>query len=199
MTASNLNPNTRILRTTEDGFFTASGRTCDSCGLRSACAIPARTEVPAKMVCDKFSPLLVFAPPLVGFDGWFNTFRLGRSMFERYKDKVGTVMTLYDKRKAGTILGYARITGVATGGFEQLLQRYAHSNHQSIHYDKGEDEAADFLRPVLTRAYKAFAKTDDPATEPYSVIFLARTSRPKSKSPIESVSLEDEAQVRRAS
>lgn len=201
MTESNLplNSNTRTLRVSEDGFFTASGRTCDSCGLRSACAIPNRPGaiIPEKMVCDRFSPLIVFAPPLVGFEGFFNTFRLGASNYKRYKDKIGTVVTLYDKRKAGVILGYARITGVATGGFEELLQRYAHTNHQSIAFGKTKEDAADFLRPVLTRAYKSFAKTDDPATEPYSVIFAVRCSRPEAKAPIESLSVEDETQVRR--
>ena len=178
MNASNLNHNTRILRTHEDGFFTATGRTCDSCGLRSKCAIPLG-DVGPKMVCGSFSPLLVFAPPLIGFDGWFNTFRLGASNYNRFKDKVGTTVTLYDKRKAGKVLGFARITGVATGGFEELLQRYAHTNHQSIALGLSKEEAPDYLRGVLTRAYKSFMKTDDPKTEPFSVIFAARCARPK--------------------
>lgn len=136
------------------------------------------------MVCGDFSPLIVFAPPLVGFDGWFNTFRLGASNYKRFKDKIGTVVTLYDKRRKGTILGYARITGVATGGFEALLERYAHTNHQSIAYGKTRDDAADFLRPVLTRAYKSFAKTPDPKTEPYSVIFMVRCNPPEARVPL---------------
>jgi hypothetical protein len=136
------------------------------------------------MVCDRFSPLMVFAPPLVGFEGWFNTFRLGASNYRRYQNKIGTVMTLYDKRRQGTILGYARVTGVATGGFEDLLQRYAHTNHQSIAFGKTKEDAADFLRPVLTRAYKSFMKTSDPATEPFSVIFSVRCARPEAKVPL---------------
>lgn len=171
-----LNSNSRILRTHEDGFFTASGRTCDSCGLRPTCPLAATGE--AVKVCGSFSPLIVFAPPLVGFDGWFNTFRIGKSNYNRYKDKIGTVVTLYDKRRQGTVLGHARITGVATGGFEDLLTRYAHTNHQSIAFGKTKDDAPDFLRNVLTRAYKSFFKTEDPKTEPFSVIFAVRCAAP---------------------
>jgi hypothetical protein len=171
-----LNTNTRILRTTPEGFTVTSGAVCGSCGVRDLCK---PTSSPS--VCAVFSPLFVFRSPLIGFGNKagdaFNTFRLGRNTHDRFKDKLGTIATLYEKRR-GRTLGYARIVDVKVGVMEDMIAAHANTNHLSIGRGHHTPAAAmPFLRQVLNKNYHKMFKTAD-RTDLFSVIFMERCAAP---------------------
>jgi hypothetical protein len=168
-----LNTNTRIILAVPEGFRVRSGIICNSCGARELC----KPKV-APPVCNMFSPPFAFRSPLIGFDDFFNTFRLGSSMYERFKDKVGTVSTLYDKRKS-RVIGYARITGVASGTFDSMCKKFAHTNHLAIGRKTPKMEAPAYLKGVLLKNYHTMFKVEDRDTQPFSVIFMERCEEPK--------------------
>lgn len=173
-----LNTNTRLLKVGPGGFSVSSGVLCNSCGVRSLCRSPHKASGGAlsPLSCADFSPLFVFRSPLIGFDGFFNTFRLGRGNFDRFHQKIGTIATLYEKRR-GRILGYAKVVGAVVAPMEIALALHAHTNHLCIGKGISKGEAPDWLREVLLKNYKTMFKTAD-RTDPFSIIFMTRCAEP---------------------
>jgi hypothetical protein len=165
-----LNMNTRLIRSSEEGFFNAGKRTpiCGSCGIQDLCA--RRKE---RLVCADFSPILAFRPPLLGLDGWSNTFRLSAIWYDRLKGKTGQTISYFDTRKGGQLIGRARLTGIARGTMDQMLERYAWSNHLSLGSGVSKEDAPEFLRKVLLKNYKTMLKKGE-GQDIFTVIFSVR-------------------------
>lgn len=161
------NLNTRSLRSGPEGFFLPSGSLCQACGAFEKC-LPKDQSQP----CSTFSPIFTFRSPLVGFDDWFNTFRLGRNWYHRLHDKVGTSIALVDKRKS-KLIGYAQLTGVAVGPRALMVERYAWSNHLSIGKKIGRADAPDWLNAILEKNYRTMFKSAD-HNDPFTVLFMQR-------------------------
>lgn len=83
--------------------------------------------------------VLDFIPPLTGFEGAFNTFRLGAGMLK--KVSVGDEVFLMDgKRKV--VFGRARVTQIEPGLLGELCLAHAGMNHTEVHSpDKTESSA----------------------------------------------------------
>jgi hypothetical protein len=83
--------------------------------------------------------VLDFIPPLTGFEGAFNTFRLGTGMLK--KVAVGDEVFLMEgKRKV--VFGRARVTQIEPGLLGELCLSHAAMNHTEVHStDKTESSA----------------------------------------------------------
>jgi hypothetical protein len=167
-----INTNSRLLRASEAGFHMQGGSVvCNGCGIRDLCA-----RKKERTVCQDFSPILTFRPPLIGLDGWSNTFRLSALWYDRLKGRIGHTLTYYDARKPipgrNPILGRARLTGIARGTLKEMVERYAWSNHLSLGKGVSREDAPEFLRGVLNKNYKTMFKKggdDDIVTVIFSV------------------------------
>lgn len=83
--------------------------------------------------------VLDFIPPLTGFEGAFNTFRVGTGMLK--KVAVGDEVFLMDgKRKV--VFGRARVTQIEPGMLGELCLAHADMNHTEVHSaDKTQSSA----------------------------------------------------------
>lgn len=164
-----LNMNSRLLRSSEEGFYNQGQRTeiCRSCGIHDLCG---REKV--RKVCGDFSPILTFRSPLIGLDGWSNTFRLSSLWYERLQGRVGHMVSYYDT-KGPKLIGRARLTGIARGTMNQMLDLYAHSNHLCIGAGVDKASAPEWLREKLNKNYKTMFKKGD-GQDTMTVIFSVR-------------------------
>lgn len=89
-----------------------------------------------------------FSPPMTGFVGTFNTFRLGLTWSKRAK--VGDEVFLLDKPHC-LLFGKATVEQVITGTVEQLAPDHAHLNHNQIGLD--DSEAVSRLVAGMTKRY----------------------------------------------
>jgi hypothetical protein len=89
-----------------------------------------------------------FTPPMSGFKGKFNTFRIGRVWSKRLK--VGDEVLLLDKKQC-LIFGRAVVTGLKTGALAELAEQCAYLNHNQ----KGQarDGAPERLMESLRKRY----------------------------------------------
>lgn len=91
-----------------------------------------------------------FAPPLVGMNGEFNTFRKGRAL--AMKLAVQDVVTLRDA-KTKIDFGSAEVLSIETGTAQEMLRSHACRNHTELANDDAEG-APERLFKVLRRIYR---------------------------------------------
>jgi len=92
-------------------------------------------------------PVLGFIQPIVGVDGVFNTFRMGRkySTLEPHSD----VFLMDEKEKA--IFGTAEVMEVVTGKVGELCVEYGAHNHTELENHDGNN--AETLYKTLLKIY----------------------------------------------
>ena len=88
-----------------------------------------------------------FIPPIVGVNGDFNTFRMGR----RYASlSEGEEVFLMDEKRK-VIFGRATVLDVSVGPLSALCAVFASENHTEL--DKTDGESAERLYRTLSRIY----------------------------------------------
>lgn len=92
-------------------------------------------------------PVLGFIPPILGVDGVFNTFRMGRkyATLEEHVD----VFLMDEKKKI--VFGSAEVIGVVTGKVGELCIEYAAENHTELTNLQGNN--AETLYRTLLKIY----------------------------------------------
>lgn len=70
---------------------------------------------------------ITFAPPHHGFEGEFNTLRLGRTLAQRLKQ--GDKIAITDS-KTGEVIKWAEVTETHAARLPELLREHAHRNHK---------------------------------------------------------------------
>lgn len=97
-----------------------------------------------------------FAPPHQGFEGEFNTLRLGKTWATRLK--LGDVIAITDS-KTGEVFSWAEVTAVHADRLPALLRDHAHRNHK----EQGTDDpsgAAERRRASMSKLYGPRFVTD---------------------------------------
>ena len=92
------------------------------------------------------TPVVGFIPPIVGVDGVFNTFRLGKKFSTL---PVGSVVLLMDEKRK-VVFGQAEVLDTTTGPLSALLAVYASENHTQLGQ---EGDHAENLYLILRRIY----------------------------------------------
>ena len=91
-------------------------------------------------------PVIGFIPPIMGMNGEFNTFRLGK----KYQDlAIGSEVLLMDEKRK-VIFGRAQVLDVTAGPLSALLAVYASENHTELDQ---EGDHAERLYQTLRRIY----------------------------------------------
>jgi hypothetical protein len=116
--------------------------------------------------CSKYQPILTFTPKLVGFDGYFNTFRIGLAWFGRLMPGV-TVGLMNSHTEE--IFAKAAVVKVVSGPFSEMSEQHAHMNHMLLGLEP--DEASEKMRNIMRQAYGKFVR-DDIMTRDATVIYL---------------------------
>ena len=107
-----------------------------------------------------------FVPPVVGVDGVFNTFRMGR----RYSTlQEGQIVLLMDEKRK-VVFGEAQVLDVSVGPLGALCAVFAHENHTEIGKDDGQ--SAERLYRLLSKLYGPHIVHPDKTA---TVIKLSRT------------------------
>lgn len=75
-----------------------------------------------------------FIPPVVGVDGDFNTFRMGR----KYASLTAGVEVLLMDQKRMVVFGKATVLDVSVGPLSALCAVYASENHTELDQDDGD-------------------------------------------------------------
>lgn len=105
------------------------------------CANPVCDDYAAKS-CSEFTPTLKFKRT-IGFEGEFNTFRIGRAWSKRVTEGMTVaLMSAKDSR----IVGYADVTRVYAGKKEALAEMFGKDNHCARALNITEDVPATMLR-----------------------------------------------------
>lgn len=157
----------------------ATGLLCNHCALQDTCEIKRdmdqiqATHYVALSVrsCAHFRPLLGFAPPLKGFTGRFNSFRMGRAWSERVKP--GKVIGLLDT-KTQQIFGSAHVVGVDHGPLDAMLELHAAENHyiKATEHPNPEQELFRIMRNLIGTG---FVRLERDA----SVVIMERLDEPQ--------------------
>lgn len=101
--------------------------------------------------CETFQPTLTFRMTKAmegGFQGEFNTFRLGSTWYNRVSP--GTVCSLYDVGKS-EVFGKAYVTETFNGDMTEMCHDHAWENHLFVGYDK--IAAAEKMEDAMRKAY----------------------------------------------
>ncbi len=171
-------PKERLIYTLENkGEQAKSKILCDHCGARDAapgyeaCKIYKdlhdNSHEGIKLLvrtCPDFEPLLTFRPPLIGFEGEFNTFRLGTAWYYRIGPDVRTALV---DTSTNTIFAKAIVTDVFVGSLAEMCDEHAYMNHTMIGLD--QDDASQKMRKVIKQVY-GMAGIDD--SSQMTVIYL---------------------------
>lgn len=115
--------------------------------------------------CRKHEPIISFYPPLLGFEGDFNTFRPGGAWAKRLQE--GQVIGLLDAKKE-SLFGKAEVISVESGNTLIMLNKHAKANHLMLDC---KSDYSDKLFKVLHQIYGPriiYAKSE------VSVISLSR-------------------------
>ena len=110
---------------------------------------------------------IAFRPPLLGLEGEFNTFRLGRRWSERVQ--VGDVVLLTDERNCQA-LGLAEVRYVACGPLSEACKHYGYLNHTQLALPRRG--APKRILEIVQKIYGPHIAT---LTRPTTVIGLKRT------------------------
>lgn len=167
----------RWVRRTEDDRFTIETAAekkrevllCDTCGINDQCPVRQMMHKADSFVtlsvrhCEKYIPCIGFMPPMVGLERQFNTMRVGKGWFERLKkgDKVALANT-----KTIKVEGYAEVTHLYHGNFNDILGKHATYNHTAIMREPGQS-AADYVGHVLQKANGHFLSENSTLTAIY--------------------------------
>lgn len=155
------------------------GLLCNHCGFRETCEIyrdlsalnaTHYAELTVRQ-CAQFRPCMGFAPPLKGFHGRFNSFRMGSAWYGRVKaDKL---VALYDTR-GRSVFGTARVVAADCGPLSSMLELYAAENHylKAQPHEKPEEELYRLMRNLIGTG---FVKLDRAA----SVVVMDRVDEPQ--------------------
>lgn len=144
-----------------DGLYLAENL-CNTCS-RLNCEVRGEHQY-----CSFYAPTIAFNPPLQGFYGVFNTFRLGKASAKNLKK--GQVVGLLDTR-SGELFGHASIVGLVSGDKELVALDYATENHNMKNSNLPQDDAAGEL---LSRLYRRYGKRIYDRTETASVVRMMR-------------------------
>lgn len=175
-------PNDRLVYTLETKLQEARSKVlCDHCGHRAAVAGFPACETRTRLLensqdgvkllirtCPDFEPLLTFRPPLKGFEGEFNTFRLGTAWY--YRIGPGVTAALVDT-STSTIFAKAKVVDVVTGPLADMCEEHAQYNHAMFGLDP--DEAAEKMRKLIRQSY-GMAEVDE--SSDVTVIYLRKLS-----------------------
>lgn len=119
---------------------------------------------PIRAICV---PVIGFAPPMVGLDGEFNTFRIGLAMSKRLTNR-GKVYLM--DTKTMTVFGEAKVGAVFTGKLAEMCELHGHMNHTELHQHDGNH--AERLLSLITKLYGPHIVTPNKGS---TVIYLRRT------------------------
>lgn len=95
---------------------------------------------------DKYA--LDFAPPLMGLDGQFNTFRLGVAWTRRVQEN-DTLLLI--NRARSLVIGRARIHSIDSGKLSDMASKHAMFNHN--HKGYSQTVAAERLVTSMIKRY----------------------------------------------
>ena len=101
--------------------------------------------------CEMYQPILTFRPTkkmAKGFQGNFNTFRLGDTWYNRVSP--GVICGLYDANR-NRLFGKAVVTATHNGNTEAMCYDHAYKNHLFI--GEGQEEAANKMQDAMRSAY----------------------------------------------
>lgn len=171
-------PNEKLVYTLENTTEQGKGKIlCNHCGARYPAAGDAGCEVHQKLLdhqgagikllvrtCPSFEPILTFRPPLKGFDGEFNTFRLGTAWYYRIGPGVKTALiNTVDK----DVFAKAVVLESEVGPLDEMCRVHARFNHAMLSVPP--EEAADRMRKLIRQSYGMIEINED--TE-ITVIYL---------------------------
>jgi len=88
-----------------------------------------------------------FIPPIIGVEGEFNTFRLGKKFA---KLPIGSEVLLMDERRK-VVFGKAVVLDTSVGPISALCAVYAAENHTELQHQDGQH--AERLFQTLTKIY----------------------------------------------
>jgi hypothetical protein len=100
-----------------------------------------------------------FIPPIIGVDGEFNTFRLGKKLGNL---PIGSEVLLMDEKRK-VVFGKAIVLDVTVGPLSALCAVYAPENHTELQHQ--DDKHAERLYQTLVKIYGPhIVKPDKTAT-----------------------------------
>ena len=155
-----LNPDMRGISRIENGYSSDLRILCSHCGLRPICSDFAATT------CDLFTPIISFRRSIGGWDGVWNTFRIGSAWNKRLR--VGDLIGLFDSTTK-EIFAYARVRKLAHGKKEDMAAQHGADNHniRALTLEK-----ADIPTMVLKRLRKAYGNRIYESSAYCTVIYL---------------------------
>lgn len=171
-------PNERLIYTLENRTEQNNSKVlCDHCGAKTAAAgfpacktreaIQQNSHKGIKLLiraCPDFEPLLTFRPPLKGFGGDFNTFRLGTAWY--YRIGPGVKASLVDT-STNTVFGKAEVVEAVVGPLAEMCEEHAANNHAMLDIDPAL--AAEKMKKLIRQSY-GMVEIDE--TSEVTVIYL---------------------------
>lgn len=97
--------------------------------------------------CAMHQPVISFQPPLIGFEGEFNTIRPGMAWHSRLNK--GNIVGLLDTKKE-ELFGKAQVISTDVGNIRDMLAKHAANNHLML---SQEDDQQSKLMTVLSKIY----------------------------------------------
>lgn len=175
-------PNERLIYTLENKTEQSNSKVlCDHCGAKTASvgfpacktreALQHNSHKGIKLLiraCPDFEPLLTFRPPLKGFEGEFNTFRLGTAWY--YRIGPGVTASLVDT-STNAVFGKAKVIEAIVGPLAEMCEEHAASNHAMLGVDPAL--AAVKMKKLIRQSY-GMVEIDE--TSEVTVIYLRNLS-----------------------
>jgi hypothetical protein len=155
-------PNERLIYTLENRAEQNNSKIlCDHCGAKTAAAgfpacktreaIQQNSHKGIKLLiraCPDFEPLLTFRPPLRGFEGEFNTFRLGTAWY--YRIGPGVKASLVDT-STNQVFGKAEVIEAIVGPLAEMCGEHAMNNHAMLGI--APELAAEKMKKLIRQSY----------------------------------------------
>jgi hypothetical protein len=123
--------------------------------------------------CPSYRPRLVFRPPFIGLDDFFNTIRIGKAWAARLPQ--GTVVSLR-MNETDEEIGIAQVATTLVGTYDEIAKVHAPLNHMMLEHEAVAAPA--LLHKVLTRCY---GTTFFNGERHVSVIYLQRLEDGRNK------------------
>lgn len=101
--------------------------------------------------CATYQPIIAFRPKLMGFDGTFNTFRMGTAWFGRLMP--GVIIGLMNAEN-DEIFAKAEVIKVVQGKFPDMCDQHAYMNHMLLGMEP--EDASEKMRGIIRQAYGKF-------------------------------------------
>ena len=148
-----INPDQRYIefRANEGSQFYISKKVlCDHCGRSGACNMEGSSRGMWKSYvtkkCHEFMPVIAFKPPLIGFEGVFNTFRMGGAWVKRVAP--GSQIGLLDT-STQSVFATATITDVISGDKNEMAYLHGCRNHLFKSQQLSDEVAAREIKKAL--------------------------------------------------